>query len=376
MKMKKYLFSFIAFGMLLVAGCSDMNEVHSSYLDDGERVYIGKVDSLKVLPGDGRVKLRFWASDPRSKSVTFYWVPDDDSLSYTIERTSPRDSFEVVIGGEGSSKTIDEGSYTLQVITSDNEGNYSLPVEKNIKVYGDRYRASLINRVVNSTQYNSKENELELLFSGAFNDDDRGVEMKYTDQEGAQKRVKITDSLLTDPVYISGFDHTKGVTYRTMYLPDSLAIDTFYTDFRAVEILSVVNVALNKPATASDIHSPDNSADKAVDGIIGENTSRWVSPASGEHWLEVDLQGEYAISGFNSWTGNAGALSHPTKNFYFQAWIDGEWVNVVEITDNSDPVCGASFPEVTTSRVRYFVPDYTGNRVRLYEIEVYSTIRY
>ncbi|MDD4460002.1 MAG: discoidin domain-containing protein, partial [Proteiniphilum sp.] len=104
--------------------------------------------------------------------------------------------------------------------------------------------------------------------------------------------------------------------------------------------------------------------------------SRWVSPASGEHWLEVDLQGEYAISGFNSWTGNAGALSHPTKNFYFQAWIGGEWVNLVEIADNSDPVVGASFPEVTTSKVRYFVPDYSGNRVRLYELEVYSVVTF
>lgn len=159
-----------------------------------------------------------------------------------------------------------------------------------------------------------------------------------------------------------------------MFLPDSLAIDTFYTDFSQAPVMMTLNVALNKPATVSGMHTPDNSADKAVDGIIGDNNSRWVSPASGEHWLEVDLQGEYTISGFNSWTGNAGALSHPTKNFYFQAWIDGEWVNLVEIIDNSEPVIGGSFPEVTTSKVRYFVPDYTGNRVRLYELEVYSVV--
>ena len=67
-------------------------------------------------------------------------------------------------------------------------------------------------------------------------------------------------------------------------------------------------------------------------------------------------------------------MSHPTANFFLQAWIDDEWVNIVEVTGNTDPEIGASFPEVTTSKVRYYVPEYTNNRVRLYEIAVYAVI--
>ncbi|WP_298645702.1 DUF4998 domain-containing protein [uncultured Proteiniphilum sp.] len=373
--MKKNHISLIILGMLLMIRCSDMNDVHKEFLQDGERVYIGKVDSMRVLPGDERFMLRFWVSDPRAKSVTFYWVPEDDSLYYELHRVSPYDPFEVIIGGSGSTKTINEGSYTLQAITSDNLGHYSLRTEKNINVYGEKYRSSLLNRVLNASEYDEEQNSLKLEFSGPFNEDDTGVEVRYTDMEGVENTVRFVDSLLTSPVFISGFDVPKGVSYRTMYLPDSLAIDTFYTAYAPAEIAMTVNVALNKPATVSGVNSVNDTADKAVDGIIANN-SRWVSPASGVHWLEIDLQEDYTINGFKTWTGNAGLLSHPTGNFFFQAWINGEWINVVEVTGNTNPEYGASFPEVITDKVRYYVPEYSENRVRLYEIAVYTVVRY
>lgn len=373
--MKENIVVFLISVLLVMVACSDMNDVHGGYLTGGERVYIGKVDSIKVFPGNERVMLRFWASDPRVKSATFYWIPDDDSLFYEMERVSPRDSFEVMIGGETNVKSIKEGSYTLQVVTADNKGHFSLPVERTFTVYGNNYRTSLLNRVVNETRYNSEENLLEMFFSGAFSDHDRGIEIKYTETDETSRLVQIPDSLLAGSVHVSGFDLNSGVSYRTMYLPDSLAIDTFYTDYRSVEILSTLNVVLDKPATSSGDNPASNSAEKAVDGEI-TNASRWVSPTTGAHWLEVDLQGEYTINGFKTWTGVNGNMSHPTKNFMFQAWSNDEWVNVVEVTDNSDPEYGASFPEVATNKVRYYVPEYEGNRIRLYEMEVYSTIKY
>ena len=197
------------------------------------------------------------------------------------------------------------------------------------------------------------------------------VEVKYTDNEGVERTVQFADSLLSAPVHITGFDVPYGVSYRTAYLPDTLAIDTFYTPYTPVEIAMTVNVALNKPARVSGMNSPGDSADKAVDGIIA-NDSRWVSPATGIHWLEIDLQGEHEINGFMTWTGANGNMSHPTKEFFFQVEINGEWVNIVEVYDNSEPVYGASFPEVVTGKVRYYVPEYSGNRVRLYDIEGYK----
>ena len=372
---KRHIYIFLTISLIAIFSCSKMNDIHGVYLEDGERVYIGKLDSLKVFPGNERVKFTFWVSDPRAKSVNFYWVPDDDSIHFELERTAPTDSFEIVIGGNGSAKTIAEGNYTLQAVTSDDLGNYSLPFETTINVYGEKYQSSLINRVVNSSQYNRGEGTLELAFSGAFNNDDAGIEIKFTDEDGALHEIIFRESVLSSPVTLSGIDVSKGVNYRTMYLPVSTAIDTFYTDYSSAEIITVNNVALNKPTLTSGNNSADLTGDKAVDGIILTNASRWVSPASGEHWLEIDLEEDFAISGFKTWTGASGNLSHPTPYFIFQAEVDGEWIDIVEVED-SEPEYETTFPEITTSKVRYFVPDYDGNRVRLYEIEVYSVIRY
>lgn len=351
--------------------CSHMNDVHEEYLVDGERFYIGKVDSIMVLPGNERFMLRFWIPDPRAKSVTFYWVPEDDSLYYELERVSMDDPFELIIGGPGNEKTISEGNYTLQAVTSDNKGHYSLRTEKIINIYGERYRSTLLNRVLTEADYDPNENNLQLAFSAPFSDDDIGIEVIYTDQEGGTRVVQFADSVLESSVSITGLDVSKSVNYRTMYLPDSLAIDTFYTEYAKAPL--TVNIALNKPATVSGVNSASETADKAVDGVIASD-SRWVSPASGVHWLEIDFESEYTINSFKTWTGASNNMSHPTANFFLQAWIDDEWVNIVEVTGNTDPEIGTSFPEVTTSKVRYYVPEYTSNRVRLYEIAVYAVI--
>lgn len=263
-KMKKNHISLVVIAILLMIRCSDMNDVHKEYLEGGERLYIGKVDSIMVLPGDERFMLRFWIPDPRAKSVTFYWVPEDDSLYYELQRISPDHPFEVVIGGPGNDKTIKEGNYTLQAITSDNLGHYSLRGEKIINVYGQKYRASLLNRLQNGSEYNPDENSLKLEFSGPFNDDDIGVEVSYTDTEGIVKTIKFADSLLVSPVSFSGLDVTKEISYRTMYIPDSLAIDTFYTVYAPIE---VINRALNKSVVISGVNNVRKSADSAVNAI-------------------------------------------------------------------------------------------------------------
>src|SRR5690554_5801376 len=118
--------------LFMLSGCSDMNDKHDLYLADGERVYIGKIDSLKVFPGKHRVKLRFWASDPRCKSVGFFWVPSNDSVLVNIDKSTLIDSFEVIIGGENSSKILNEGSYTFKAITFDEMGNHSVPFEETL----------------------------------------------------------------------------------------------------------------------------------------------------------------------------------------------------------------------------------------------------
>lgn len=355
-------------------GCSDMNDKHELFMEEGERIYIGKVDSLKIFPGKNRVNIRFWASDPRVKSVRFYWTPSSDSILIDVIKTSPLDSFEVSIGETSGFTTIKEGNYILEAITYDDAGNSSIPYEATMKIYGDKYRSTLTNRVLSSMEYTNETGSLSLYFSGPLSAEDIGIEIFYTNREGEIKRKVLSNTEIISPVNLANVDVEEDVFYRTMFLPEPVAIDTFLTDFTSVEIYEVVNVALNKPVKTSGTYNDKFIGPNAVDGIISEE-SRWISQKSGEHWIEIDLEETCTINSINTWTGSGG-FNRPTANFFFQAEINGRWENILEIRDNSDPQFATVFPEVTTSKVRYFIPDYAGNMVRLYEIEVLATIRY
>ena len=150
----------------------------------------------------------------------------------------------------------------------------------------------------------------------------------------------------------------------------------------SVYTLKTINVVAGKPVTHSDCLSAYTGS-MAVDGIGNlENnealgSSRWVT-ADGEflekeHWIDIDLQATYAINAmkmFRDW-------STPTQNmkqFSLQAWVNGAWIDVVSETNAVDNKNYETvFDPVTTNRVRLYFPAGVDNRVRLFELEVYST---
>lgn len=362
---------YIVFVSLLF-GCSDMNDKHDIYLKDGEDVYICKFDSLMIFPGNERVLLRFWNKDPRAKTASINWYPFNDSVMVTL---NPRpDSTEVMIGGTTSNKTISEGSYTFNFITYDNLGNHSVPMEKMIKIYGQRYQASLSNRNLKKMDYDQSESSLILSFAGATTENEIGIELRYSKNGETTGVVFLDNEQLASPLKIENVDVKKGVSFRSVFLPEPNAIDTFRVDFTPVELILISNVALNKSVTVSDLYAENFIGANAVDGIV-TNESRWVSSATGEHWIEIELGQEYNIFSFKTLIGAGGNFQSPVPTFVFQAEIDGEWENIVEVSNNTNPQFEASFPEVATSKVRYYVPDYAGNQVRLYEIEVYAKVK-
>lgn len=231
------LYQYIALGFaVFFASCSGMNDKLNEYLVGGERIYIGKIDSLKTFAGDGRIKLRFWASDPRAKTAGFYWYPNNDSLIVDISRTSSIDSFDVYIGGPTSLKTIEEGNYTLKVITRDQARHFSIPYEKIINIYGDKFRSILTNRILKIVAYQSTDASLLLTFSGPVNDKEIGIEISYTDKEGVIKTMILKNKEITTPIKLLNVDRTKTVSYRTMFFPEPMAIDVFYAQDKTVVI--------------------------------------------------------------------------------------------------------------------------------------------
>ena len=132
------------------------------------------------------------------------------------------------------------------------------------------------------------------------------------------------------------------------------------------------NIATGKPASTSDNANANYYGALAVDGDTTTNASRWVSDAlNGEHWIEVDLQEDTRIYAFKTWIGYNG-YGNAIKEFSFQAWTGGQWETLVSGTNNTEPVYFSDFEAVTTGKVRFLVPPYTGNQVRMFEIAVYT----
>lgn len=351
---------------VLMCCCEQMNDKHDEFLARGETVYIGKVDSVTSFPGNGRLLLRYWLSDPRAKKVTVYWgVNNANSKELTVdahERTKPLDLYF---------ESLAEGNYTFKWISGDQHGNKSMVFEKLAAVYGPLYQEKILNRRITETKVDNND-AVSVTWAGASSDEEIGVEIFYTDKTG--KAVKEYYAKPATMPILTNIDYTKGATYRTLYKPEPTAIDTFYTNPVSLGIVKSINVSQGKPVTASDILDPANATQQpanAVDGKYGTSDTRWVSTAAGEHWLEIDLQGEYSINSFKTWNGSTG-YNNPIAKFSFQAWVDGAWKNLVTVTGNTDAQYGADFTPVTTSKVRF----YAYNQVRLYEIAVYSLTRF
>ncbi len=140
--------------------------------------------------------------------------------------------------------------------------------------------------------------------------------------------------------------------------------------------VSSPNLALNKSAKADSTCNASETAAKAVDGIVA-NDSKWCSKSS-NRWLQIDLGSVKQVNQFVIKHASEGGemSSYNTKAYNIQVSTDGlKWNKVVSVTNN---VSGISLDNITTVTARYIklnvtVPTQTTNlAARIYAFEVYG----
>lgn len=216
--MKKQTYVYILF-FLFLAACSKMDEYREKFTDGHERLYTGKADSVKVFPGKNRVLLKWlYVADPKVKKAKVFWNNRHDSSSVDVVRTSGVDTVKFMINN------LAEGNYNFEIISYDADGNASVTVNKQGVVFGESYQAALLNRLVKKAETKAGYAEVTW-YSG--DQETLLTEVKYRNLGGATIIKTVLPGIDTTKLesYVSG---TK-FEYRTLYLPDSLAIDTFYT---------------------------------------------------------------------------------------------------------------------------------------------------
>lgn len=221
--MKKYYKNVLFFLMAIsfLVGCRKLDDNYLQFIDDGEIIYIGKADSILIRGGNHRVEVSWLLlSDPKVHSYKLYWNNHNDSISGEVVKTSQVDTVRVLLN------EMSEGLHHFEILMFDEFGNRSVPMTASGRVYGDQYNNFLVNRTYNAVQIIDEENleidwmpaEDQLLYS----------EITYSNSDGNTIKHVVDREAELDTLKKFPLDGTFSVL--SAFKPDSLALDTFYSE--------------------------------------------------------------------------------------------------------------------------------------------------
>ncbi len=279
-------------GMILLIGlsaCDNMDDTYRHFWEDGERVYPAPVDSVQVFPGRNRLGLSWIIKgDPNVTKARLYWNYDNDSVDVPIQTTGKGDTTNIVLND------MAEGSYSFAIYTYDSNSNRSVPINVVGKVYGDSYANSLLIRLINTATY---ADSLIVAWGSPADAGSIGSELQYRSTSGEVKKLMAAPD--ADTTVVKDFDYTGTgglFSYRTVFLPDSMAIDTFYTAATTVKargpIIELPRTGWTATASSFDNRSGANyrPPQNTLDGVT---TTLWVNQIASTiaypHWLSIDM---------------------------------------------------------------------------------------
>lgn len=365
------------FAILSFGACTKMDDTYSEFLEGGMKVYIGKIDTVFVYPGNERLQLGWLPpSDPKSTKARVFWNNGRDSVDIPITRTEDRsDTIKVMFNN------MTEGTYVFEVYTLDEGGRRSLKTEAVARVYGDNYNAGLLGRPID-TYLLSEEEDLQITWGAAPDPTMVGSEIFYEDISGEQVKVFVP---LDAPTTIIENFKPQTLTYRSLYLPSPLAIDTFYTEDVDLRIKGKP-IELSKAGWTAETSSFDDRSGsnyRPGSNAIDENEATiWVNKTTAPtnvypHTITVDMKQVYhELEGFAIVTRVGDAAARP-RTVELSTSLDGiNWtLHIVLDLANSGDRQFIPIPEGELVSARYFrlhaTSSFSGGNIALAEVGMY-----
>jgi hypothetical protein len=220
----QYLLILTAVLSVLTA-CEDFMEIHEKYIEDGEIIYAPKVDTVAFLAGRERLMFRFRLyNSPNVRSVNLYWNDDRDSLIVPVTPTTGLDSTEVLLTG------MPEKSYTFHVKTVDKYDHTSLITTDFGTSYGATFQGSLLHRRIREVTLTGEDGKISW-YAAAENL--VGNEIRYETPAGEKAVVWMPAT--EEAVVCPGARAGSTFEYRSLFIPEEAAIDTFAVDWTVCE---------------------------------------------------------------------------------------------------------------------------------------------
>lgn len=267
-----------------LASCSKSDD-YKKYLENGEKIYTGKIDSVLVYSGRERVYVTgLFMADPKIVKLRAYWNNGADSVEVPITRTANVDTLKLSI-------PVAEGVHNFYFVAFDADNNASLKVYKTGISYGPRYISGLINKPFYTADYFAGDQNTTISWGGIdLTSGATFTEVEYTNTDG--ELITQRDSIGNSESTLKGYLPGRPLRYRTIFVPDTLSIDTFYTAYAS-------NV-LPRLAYLRNIEFPFQRS--SWDG------ARWGIPASWSTNAAVKNAGNNTYGGYEL-RGGVGVLS-------------------------------------------------------------------
>lgn len=257
--MKKINLLILCGIMYLCYSCSGMLDNIQPYLDEGERIYVGKLDSLKAYSGKNRIKIegKMMYGVNQVRCIIYYKDPvtlEEISDEFPIQRTEPRETFEFILDN------LTEGQYDFSIVTYDAKDNTSIPTEVSAYAYGELYHQALTNRILNSITSEQKEVVGEdggqpervwvakLEWNISRGDGLASCNLEYEQEDGTWKTKSVpADETTTE---LESFKAGGVLRYNTAYKPTTTALDEFTTDYKEVSLPQKSYIGITKDLTS------------------------------------------------------------------------------------------------------------------------------
>lgn len=215
MNLHKLYFIAAVCTALYFTSCDNMNDQHIGYLEEGEKIYAAKVDSVSAGAGKERIEMEVFVKSQRIESIRFYWNAHNDSIDFAIGNQTGNFKFMI--------ENLPEREYLFQVVSFDKFGNISLPYEVSSLSYGENYRKVLSNRRIESL---TKTSDGKAAFEwAALTDDALYTTLHYTSNIGKVITKVIPSAVSKDT--IADFTPSAQFKYITTYRPKVNSPDTF-----------------------------------------------------------------------------------------------------------------------------------------------------
>ena len=287
-----YCLAVFVASVLSFTSCDDFMDVHKEYIEGGEIIYAPKPDTINFIAGKGRILFNCRTYNaPNVRSIDIYWNDGLDSLIVPVELKTGYDSISVILDN------MEEKSYTFDVRTTDNFGHKSLYLTDFGTSYGEIYQSRLSDRRIKTVSLSDKGGVVSWYFAPG---DLVCSEIRYTKNDGSQSIVETSST--KDVVELPEVKPGSSIEYRSLFIPETVAIDTFATAWKTFETVIPEEYKYDS-SSWTVLAASDESADHGgrVALLDGDLSTFWHSEWETEsapmpHWAVIDMQSQKKIS--------------------------------------------------------------------------------